>query len=605
MNFAAQKLTNQNQNTALDDAIRAAKTQAAAAHRDTTSHSAAPAPAAPAPTSAQAIINARYQASSASGAGSSTALAGSAAAGSIYSRPSLSARDAINSHSTLTPAEPERAKSASRLHRGFIQKSLESTRTSASAMLKSSGGDAEDAPVIRTSLKLGADARPQKPVVTLPPGSRMARVAKALDQPAAELPAASASPAKSSAKLAPKKSSPKALAAKSGLKINVGSDPDAADLALDSGDTSAGTKPRKALSAKSSRSSGSAKARSVKSLSSKITQIPVAAKGEHRITVESSDDSSSDSPSSSDSKSSRSAAKSQPKSSKRAVRKPLGLGKKSSAAAIGLAAARTSRRKVSDPQMLVPHRKSAARGLRPQSFPAPAERQTPPDRQVASARASSARSRASAAPLYPPAPADFSSRPSAAHTSQELKSRFGATSVGQLDELGVVEDYTDSAPRPASPRESDASGSASGLSARNLKNPKAHQAEDSRRTLGKQSPFFLKSVTVEKRPLSHETAGTGHVATMPRGVQSGKDAPSSPQLGAVRTVASKSVFAKSAPKAKSHKSQSSSAPRSAVDQPTVIVPSSSRSSAPLVFLVIITILLGAAVGAAAYLCFFQ
>lgn len=40
-------------------------------------------------------------------------------------------------------------------------------------------------------------------------------------------------------------------------------------------------------------------------------------------------------------------------------------------------------------------------------------------------------------------------------------------------------------------------------------------------------------------------------------------------------------------------------------RPTVIVPSSRRSKAPLFFLIMVTILLGAAVGGAVYLCFFQ
>lgn len=40
-------------------------------------------------------------------------------------------------------------------------------------------------------------------------------------------------------------------------------------------------------------------------------------------------------------------------------------------------------------------------------------------------------------------------------------------------------------------------------------------------------------------------------------------------------------------------------------RPTVIVPASRRSKVPLFFLILFTIILGAVVGAAAYLCFFQ
>lgn len=527
MNFAASKTPN-NQNSALDEAIRAAKSQAEAMNRDTTSHTSAP-------LSAQAIINARYQSLS-NPSNPNPTSPNTASATPSTPRANLSAREAINSGS-IKPTELDRPKSASRLHRGFIQKSLESTRTSASAILKTNGDDKE-APVVKTSLKLGSDARPKKPTVTLPPNARMARAAKSVDRPTGK-------------KILSKISRSKALESRS---------IDAQIILPES------TSAKKQIAPTTS---------SVKKLSSKVSQIPITTKGSRKITIQSEDDTDI------------------PKTTKRPVRKSLGISRKiaitgaseaaSSSSAISAAGqavpkttratrvkANSARRKVTDPQMLRP-------------------------RSIINGGATPNRTR-SQAPSHPSSTKNLNF--SSAHTSQELKARLGNTTVS---DLGVVEDYSDSS-LPKS-KEIDPA-STNGLNARNLKNPKAHKAEDSRRTLGKQSPFFLKSVTVEKRPLSHETAGTGHVTTMPRGVQSSKNIQTkTSQLGTVRTVTSKSVFGKSDPRSKRKAKDVN--PNLAIDHPTVIVPSNRRSSAPLAFLVVMTVLLGAAVGAAAYLCFFQ
>ena len=95
---------------------------------------------------------------------------------------------------------------------------------------------------------------------------------------------------------------------------------------------------------------------------------------------------------------------------------------------------------------------------------------------------------------------------------------------------------------------------------------------NTRYALGERSPFFLQSVSVEKRPLS-----------------SGRPS--------ARTTARKNVY----PKKPTPKPEKAPKP----ELPTIIVPDSHRSKAPLIALIIFTILLGALVGAAAYLFFFQ
>lgn len=89
-----------------------------------------------------------------------------------------SAREIVNASSKSN----QRSKSAANLHHGSIQKSMESTRTSASALLRGAKDDGEK-PVVRTSLKLGANARPKQPPVVLPPNARMAQQARPVAEP--------------------------------------------------------------------------------------------------------------------------------------------------------------------------------------------------------------------------------------------------------------------------------------------------------------------------------------------------------------------------------------------------------------------------------------
>lgn len=108
--------------------------------------------------------------------------------------------------------------------------------------------------------------------------------------------------------------------------------------------------------------------------------------------------------------------------------------------------------------------------------------------------------------------------------------------------------------------------------------------DNNRYALGGQSPF-LKSVNVEKRPLSDNSAPSYTKIARPvideKSSKSGR----------------KNVYAK--------KKSKSDVRQELPQRPTVIVPASRRSKVPLFFLVLFTIILGAVVGAAAYLCFFQ
>ncbi len=115
------------------------------------------------------------------------------------------------------------------------------------------------------------------------------------------------------------------------------------------------------------------------------------------------------------------------------------------------------------------------------------------------------------------------------------------------------------------------------------------EPDANRYALGGQSPF-LKSVSVEKRPLSGEGA---HLKTELKPARAEVNPKNS--RGSNKNIYTK----KSSPKS------DSALKKSVASRPTVIVPSSHRSKAPMIILIIITIILGTAVGAAAYLCFFQ
>ena len=119
--------------------------------------------------------------------------------------------------------------------------------------------------------------------------------------------------------------------------------------------------------------------------------------------------------------------------------------------------------------------------------------------------------------------------------------------------------------------------------------------DNNRYALGGQSPFFLKSVSVEKRPLSD--APTRRADTIsPIYTDFGDEAPR-------KNVYDGKSSGKSAKSG--NKSSKKGGPRDLPQRPTVIIPSSRRSHTPLFLLLILTVILGAAVGAAVYFFFFQ
>ncbi len=140
------------------------------------------------------------------------------------------------------------------------------------------------------------------------------------------------------------------------------------------------------------------------------------------------------------------------------------------------------------------------------------------------------------------------------------------------DDLGVVEDYH--------PQGDSVS---SGISEQKVAQGSGTASPDNNKyALGTKSPFFLKSVSVEKRPLSsaptkREAASDGTLYEQP----------------STEAIGGKNIYAK--PEAK----------KPLPTKPTVIIPASRRSRAPLICLLLLTVILGAAVGAFIYLCFFQ
>lgn len=140
--------------------------------------------------------------------------------------------------------------------------------------------------------------------------------------------------------------------------------------------------------------------------------------------------------------------------------------------------------------------------------------------------------------------------------------------TGKRDGLGVVEDYN-----PTGKIHEQKVAQGSGTAA----------PDNSKHILGGQSPFFLKSVNVEKRPLSDSP-------------HKSKSSPSEGTLyeqSSSEPIGRKNVYAEKETK------------KPLPTKPTVIIPASRRSKAPLIFLLILTVILGAAVGAFIYLCFFQ
>lgn len=464
-----------------------------------------------------------------------------------------SAREAVNAASRLTP---KNFKSAANLHHGSLQKiqkvapaprSLESTRTSASALFKTANSDSKDAPVVRTSLKLGANARPKDGPVILPAGSRMASAAR----PVANL--------------------------------------------SDSGDNSM-------VAVKRTKSVNSSTARRLQASG----QVPkVILSGQPKLPV------------------------SRPR---RLVRDPQMLnGGRRTLSAKSLNTLPVS---TDQPTIVLPNQSNAslavARTSRTPARPAAARASsavtsvdimspvrpsaTPSGNVIVSTDVSAHTSNGMSSVRKPARPRRFRTAPknyaetepsagpvdSSYVISEPPKLAARRRSTATHDDLGVVKNYRlsklpepigDAAPigRLAEQRVASGHGGPArpepSIKTENTSNYSFSRREDK---TTKPAPYasvdqspFLKSVTVEKRPLSDNSAPTP--ISLPR------TAEPKPEKTSRKNTYQKKIETKSELPAR----------------PTVIVPSSRRSKAPLFFLIIFTIILGAAVGAAVYLCFFQ
>jgi hypothetical protein len=167
------------------------------------------------------------------------------------------------------------------------------------------------------------------------------------------------------------------------------------------------------------------------------------------------------------------------------------------------------------------------------------------------------------------APREYSDLPRWAKKTNDLDAATAAAQSIPDSQLGVIEDYGD---------------------------PIAHKSDqpdhpdNNRYALSSQSPFFLQNAEVDKRPLSGGPSTREPAAT----VYAGQKLTDRPKHNRYEKKP------KPAKKPKATASQPSSR-----DDLTVIIPSAHRSHIPLFFLLLITILLGVAVGALAYLFFFQ
>lgn len=453
----------------------------------------------------------------------------------------MSAREAVNA--AAQQAGVQQTKSASNLHHGSIQRSMESTRTSASALLRRAGDADSDPkidqrsgadplakaqpasaqkrpereiPVVRTSLKLGTAARPKPAPVVLPPNARMAQVARPVN--------GTTKSTSTSGKLA---------------------------KFLRRGAVDAQIVPPQGVS-------GGTKA---KALSSGQTSAP--AKDDNALTV--------------------TIIPSTPEPTTTTA-KP--------------------KRKVSparDPQMVA----GARRDLKSRAQSLAGRAQAAEVLGMVTAHSSRFRTK----------PKDFStSQPTAmpadsSYVMAEPPKLNTKKKTSAPEDLGVIESYRpenppqpigDKAPTGSIKAQKVAAGHVSAtpeiptIKADNTSNysfsKKKSEPDNNRYALGGESPF-LKSVNVEKRPLSNSPQ---------------KFNPKVERSAVARVAETPKPSAKSSRKNHYAKKSAAPAPHQELPvRPTVIVPSNRRSKAPLVFLILITIILGAAVGAAVYLCFFQ
>lgn len=423
-----------------------------------------------------------------------------------------SARETVNA--SARQGAGRNTKSASSLHHGAIQKDIDTSRTSAAALLqrakspkpvasvtsasdsydplasrlsamkptaKKKEDDKQEIPVIRTSLKLGAAARPKPAPVVLPPNARMARVARPVGGTVRK---------------------PSLLTRKPG------------DVQIIQPNTiNAG--------------------HSVKRISEGKKSLPATTnEGELAVQVIT-------------------------KAKNLAVAKPLAKAPAQVVKSAPAAPVRVPRPTggVRDPQML-----NGATNRHP--------------------------AKTSAAPLWP----------AAAATALGPKPKFRPAPKGYASAVptGVTmaDSYVIDTPPKLTPEyrppevrsRALPSIKADNTSDYSFSQPKQPAPKKNRYSSTEPSPF-LKSVSVEKRPLSDSSAPDQFKIARP--VVEEKP----------NKTARKNVYAKKKTKAEVR--------QELPQRPTVIVPASRRSKVPLFFLILFTIILGAVVGAAAYLCFFQ
>jgi len=487
-----------------------------------------------------------------------------------------SAREAVNA--AAHQAGVQHTKAAANLHHGSIQRSMESTRTSASALLRRADDEPKvatrigsldplakvqptpvqkrperEVPIVRTSLKLGAAARPKPAPVVFPPHARMAQVAHPV-QPANQAQQSihqvnQPTPAPSGkltnllhhsavdAQIIP----PQIANASPALPQAI--EPSTPAKALVSGQPNAS--PQSPVNNQSSTINQPDHSLAVKIIPSNPTPTPASPTSQIP----------------------------RPKPQSNVAR---------------------------DSQMLA----GARRGLKARVQSLSQKAQTA--EALGMATAHSPRFRAKPKGFSAQKPATMAANNAYIMTEPpKIKPQRHATA----SELGVVESYHpekvpqtlgDKAPIGSLQAQKVASGhvdaapelptiKADNTSNYSFSKPKSGP-DNNRYTLGGESPF-LKSVNVEKRPLS----------ASPKKLNPKIERQTVAQV----TTSDGKTSAKSGRKNHYTKKAAPTSHSEPPVRPTVIVPSNRRSKAPLVFLIIATVVLGAAVGAAVYLCFFQ
>lgn len=444
-----------------------------------------------------------------------------------------SAREAVNAASRLTP---KNFKSAANLHHGSLQKvkkipsaprSMESTRTSASALIRTVGSDSKDVPVVHTSLKLGASAKPKHEPVILPAGARMAEAAR----PVANL----------------SDTEGMVMVGRGNTRSNR-----AIARVIPSG------RPKLTTISRSNR-----RIRDPQMLSGGRRVLP----SPSQVTV--------GLPASADAKSLPDVRTLAANNSIQNLPQTRDVSSRPSAnqatpSVNHLRGAQSTASSVMRSMDMTPARKL----VRPRRF------RTAP-KNYTEANASVVPADSSYAITEPPKLAVRRRSDTQAedlgvvksYRPSKLPEPIGdAAPIGRLAEQRVASGHGGPArPEPTIKTENTSNYS---FSRRDAKSKPASYAS------AEKSPF-LKSVTVEKRPLSDSSVPTP--ISLPR------TAETKPEKSSRKNSYQKRVDAKAELPAR----------------PTVIVPSSRRSKAPLFFLILFTIILGAAVGAAVYLCFFQ